>query len=195
MNVKPFEAELRNGVKALVREVSLKDRHLLEIGFDRLSDESRYFRFLHPVNRLSEAELTYFLDAQGPNHQALGALDVSGPTPEPAGIGRYCRLPNQPATAEIAITVLDRYQGRGLGTLLVGSLAKLAAANGVSSFMAVLHRENVSMAGLFEELGGATVRRERSEIEMRIPVHADPADYPETPAGDGVRRAYGLLRL
>lgn len=194
MHVRPIETTLRNGVRVLIREVAPQDRPLLELGFDRLSDESRYFRFLHPVRRLSERELSYFLHAQGPDHRALGALDVGGPKPEPAGIGRYCRLPERPDLAEIAVTVVDAYQGIGLGSLLVCLLAKCAVIDGVEAFTAILHPENVSMAGLFAELGGVIERRDRFEIEMRIPLFADPAAYPATPTGEVARRAYALLK-
>src|SRR5262249_4516593 len=83
-------------------------------GFARLSPESRRLRFLRRKDALTPAELRYFTDVDHHDHEALGALDHTGG--RGVGIARYVRDSGDPHSAEIAVTVVDDWQGRGLGT-------------------------------------------------------------------------------
>lgn len=190
MELAPFEATLRNSTKVLVRAVTPDDKHLLEIGFDHLSDRSRYFRFLRPARKLSERERTQFTERNNPDHEAIGALDTNFGPSTPVAIARYVRLPDQPDHAEVAVTVVDSHQGIGLGTLLIGALAKHAEKNAISAFVALVHSENSPMLRLFMELGATVERRDQWEEELQVPIHNDPELYPRTAVGDAVRAVY-----
>lgn len=188
----PFSTTLRNGSRVLVREVAPGDRQLLEIGFTQLSSESQYFRFLSRVSRLSERQLDRFTRENTPDHVAIGAISA-GPGPvEPMGIARFVRLPDRPSAAEFAVTVIDEHQGLGLGSLLLGVLARIARDVHVSRFFGLVHAENGAMLELLEQLGGTVQRRDGSEVGVTIPLHDDPRDYPRTPAGDAFRLAHAL---
>ena len=101
---------LRDGSAVLIRPVRPEDAGLLEDGFAGLSDRSRRLRFLGPKEALSAAELRYFTDVDHRDHEALGALDhVRGGG---VGIARYVRDREDPYAAEIAVTVIDGWQGR-----------------------------------------------------------------------------------
>lgn len=66
-------AVLRDGSDALIRPVRHDDAALLAGGFDRLSAQSRRFRFLTAKNFLSPSELRYLTEIDHHDHEALGA--------------------------------------------------------------------------------------------------------------------------
>lgn len=170
MKLTPFHTTLKNGTSVLVREVTQEDRHLLEIGFAHLSDQSKYFRFLGHRKNLTSPELTKFTALNGPDHVAVGAMVVGEPSPEPVAIARYFRLSDESHVAEIAITVVDSYQRQGLGNLLIGVLAKFAEMAGITTFSALVHGENRAMLGLLRHLGGTEASTDGMEMNIRIPI-------------------------
>ena len=108
---------LRDGSRVDVRPARPDDRELLREGFERLSPESRYRRFLVPVTTISERWLTYLTNVDHHDHEALAALDpVTG---RGVGVARYVRSEHRRDVAEAAVVVADDWQGRGLGTLLL----------------------------------------------------------------------------
>lgn len=158
---------LRDGTLVRCRPISSDDRELLADGFARLSERSRYLRFHTAMARLSEAQLRYLTDVDDHDHVAWVALDLSADPPVGAGVGRFVRLTDEPDVAEAAVTVIDEYQGRGLGTLLLGLLARSARERGVTTFRSYVLDENEEMLGLTDGLGGERVR-EQSEGWWRV---------------------------
>jgi GNAT superfamily N-acetyltransferase len=164
--------ELRDGSRVRIRQGRRTDRDLLVRGFERLSPESRYRRFLTPMHKLDERTLRYLTDLDHRDHEAMIALDESG---EGVGVARYVRSAVRPDTAEVALAVVDRWQGRGLGTLLLQAISVRARDEGVRTFTALMLASNHEMMDLFEHLGpvrivgraGGTV-----EIEVAIPPDA-----------------------
>jgi hypothetical protein len=112
---------LRDGSKVLIR-VHSADAPLLGDGFARLSARSRQLRFLTPKKGLSPAELRYFTDVDHYDHEALGALDHPGG--RGVGVARYVRDADDPQAAEIAVIIIDDWQGQGLGAELVAQLCQ-----------------------------------------------------------------------
>jgi RimJ/RimL family protein N-acetyltransferase len=183
---------LRDGTPILLREARAEDAQLVRLGFDQLSDRSRQFRFLRAMPRLSDDDLSFLAGAE--TNEVIGALDLSGGEAEPVGLARYVRLPVRHEVAEVAVTVVDSHQDRGLGTLLFGCLARQAAQSGLKGFAALVHHDNHRMRGLLEELGATVEEDHGGELTYLLPLHADPARYPATPAGDGFRAAAALAR-
>jgi GNAT superfamily N-acetyltransferase len=126
---------LRDGSAVLIRQVQPSDAPLLADGFARLSAHSRQMRFLRRKDELSTAELRYFTDVDHRDHEALGALDPSG---RGVGIARYVRDAQDPHAAEIALTIVDDWQGRGLGTELLAQLTGRAYSAGIRRFTALV---------------------------------------------------------
>lgn len=172
MKLTPFKTTLKNGTTVLVREVTPADRHLLEIGFANLSGRARYFRFLGAHKNLTEKELDRFTAINDPDHIAVGALLSDRPIPEPIGIARYIRLPDQKHIAEIAVTIADSHQRQGLGSLLLGVLAEFAKRGGITEFNALVHSENTAMLGVLDQFGGAQTALGGEDIEVTFPVSA-----------------------
>ena len=167
---------LPDGSAVLIRPVHGGDAPLLADGFARLSARSRRMRFLAPKKELFPADLRYFTEIDHHDHEALGALDATDG--RGAGIARYVRSAADPRAAEIAVTVVDEWQGRGLGRELVAQLAERARAEGIDRFTALVAADNVAVAGLARSFGGVIVGRESAAVlyEIGLVAGADPRD-------------------
>lgn len=161
---------LRDGSEVLIREVSPDDKPLFEAGFARLGDRSRYQRFLSFRGSLTERELAFFTELDRDAHDAVGALDAG--TGEGVGVARLLRLGDDPSRAEAAATVIDQWQGRGLGTELMRRLCDRAAARGVRRLSATLLASNHAMLAVFERVGFVRVVARHGvtiEIDVELP--------------------------
>jgi GNAT superfamily N-acetyltransferase len=158
-----------------VRPVRPDDRERLVAGFERLGGESRYQRFLAPMAELSEADITYLTDVDHHDHEALAAIDEE--TGDGVGVARFIRRADRPDTAEAAVTVIDEWQGCGVGTALLDLLAARAREEGITRFTALPLAENRDMLDVLEAAGPVhVVGRDRGTIEIE-------AELPETGAG------------
>jgi GNAT superfamily N-acetyltransferase len=158
---------LRDGSEIILRRVRPEDKPLLAEGFERLSSDSRYQRFLAPMPELTAAQLRYFTEVDHHDHEAIGALDpLSG---RGVGIARFVRLADRPGVAEAAVTVADDWQGRGVGTLLVEALAQRAREEGITTFSAMLLASNHEMLDLFEHIARVrVVDRQTGTVEVEV---------------------------
>ena len=84
------------------------------------------------------------------------------------GIARYVRDREDPHAAEIAVTVIDGWQGRGLGTELLARLSERACQEGIRRFTAAVAADNAAMTGLLRNLGADLVGREFGTLEYEM---------------------------
>jgi RimJ/RimL family protein N-acetyltransferase len=159
---------LRDGSEVVIRQVRSADAPLLADGFARLSPESRRLRFLRRKDELTPAELRYFTDIDHHDHEALGALDQTDG--RGVGVARYVRDADDRHSAEIAVTVVDDWQGRGLGTELLAQLSGRARAAGIRRFTALVSADNAAMAALLRSASADPVHREYGTVEYEIPL-------------------------
>ena len=149
------------------------DAPLLADGFARLSPRSRRMRFLGTKTTLSAAELRYFTEVDHHDHEAIGALSAADG--RGVGIARYVRDADDPQAAEIAVTVVDDWQGRGLGTELLSRLSGRARQAGIHRFTALAAAENAAVAGLARKLGACLAGRGPGTAEYEVAL--EPAEY------------------
>jgi RimJ/RimL family protein N-acetyltransferase len=147
------ELTLAGGLRLRLRPILPTDKDGLRRGFDRLSDASRYRRFLSPMKRLSDDMVVRFTEIDYVNHFAWVALDTRRPDEPGVGVARYIRHIEAPRTADVAVTVVDEYQGRGVGTLLMAMLCATARTNGVDRLSSLVLLENLAMRRLLSRLG------------------------------------------
>ncbi|HUO72028.1 MAG TPA: GNAT family N-acetyltransferase [Solirubrobacteraceae bacterium] len=162
--------ELRDGSRVRVRQGHSSDRDLLLRGFARLSAESRYRRFLAPKPELSEANIHHLTEIDHHDQEAMIALDEA--TGEGIGVARYVRNSERPDAAEVAVTVIDDWQGRGLGTLLLEVISARAREEGITTFTALMLATNKEMMDVITALGPVRIVEQQTgtvEIEMPIP--------------------------
>ena len=156
---------LRDGSTVMVRPVQSTDASLLADGFARLSERSRSLRFLGRKDNLTVAELRYLTCVDHHDHEALGALSPDG---RGIGVARYIRDSEDPGRAELAVTVVDEWHGRGLGTRLLELLSDRARAEGVDRFTATVASDNVASIRLVRSAGGVLVSGSRGTREYEI---------------------------
>ena len=165
----------------LVRPLRPGDGPGLAEAFEQLSETSRYRRFFAVKPRLSEENLTFFTDVDHRDHEALAAM-----TPDSGqlvGVARFIR------NAEVAVTVIDSWQRRGLGAVLLRELAQRAAAEGIRHFTAEILAENRPMLTLARRLGQADTSFHGTTVSALIELPAS-AKQAATFSHDG----YDLLR-
>ncbi len=180
------ETGLRDGTPVLVRPIGPSDRALIQQGFHSLSEESRLRRFLVPTSMLTEPELDYLTHLDYWDHFAWGAVRADRPT-EGMGVARYIRLQSEPGVAEAAVTVVDVYQRRGLGTFLLGLLTAAALTAGIFIFRAYVLEQNLPMRTLLEGLGARAEFDSPGIVCMDIPLA--PELMPDTPTVRALREA------
>ena len=155
-----------------IRPIRSTDAAGLNAAFERLSAESRRLRFLATKNGLSDSELRYLTDVDHHDHEALVA--VSRLTGRGVGVARYVRNPTARDTADLAVTVVDAWQGRGVGAALVQQLSRRARCEGIRAFTALMSADNVRARRLLHGLPGAVRLVERDgttlayELELAV---------------------------
>jgi len=165
----PLVTRLPTGEEVTVRAVLPEDAGHVRTGFDQLSEQSRFFRFLNAHPALTESDLARIAAGNDADHMAIGALTRED-HPAPMGIARYIRFAGAPERAEMAVTIVDRFQRRGLGRLLVTALGDQAVADGITCFVAFVHARNEGMLALLRGMGARTAARHGSELELHLPL-------------------------
>jgi RimJ/RimL family protein N-acetyltransferase len=132
---------LPSGSRVLVRPIAADDKAKLARGLRQLSEESIRKRFLASKPRFTSAELRYLTEVDGVNHIALVAVLEDDPD-QLVAVARCVRLPDRPATAEMAIVVGDPWQNQGLGRAMATALADAALAVGIRRFAATMLGDN-----------------------------------------------------
>jgi RimJ/RimL family protein N-acetyltransferase len=165
----------------MIRPIRPDDTERLRLSHERLSEESRYRRFMSSKPSLSASDARYLVDIDGCNHYALVAT-VAEPDGEAIiGVARYIRLRGNPAVAEFAIVVGDAWQRRGLAGELLGRLADAAVTRGVTRFCATILVDNMAISRVIERLAAGPVSRRRQgsvlEVEFPLPTR-EPIDPP-----------------
>ena len=166
------QVTLRDGSRVILRPAVPGDRKLLVEAFGRLSPESRYRRFFAPLQALPDQLLDYLTSIDYVDHFAWAALadgpgtvlggsrrHCRGDTPHPpgggpigVGVSRYVRLAD-PEAAEMAVTVVDDWQGKGLGRILLDALVLEALENGITRFEGDVLVENRPMQEMLRRTG------------------------------------------
>ena len=141
---------LRDGRYSRLRAITPASKPLLAAAIRRMSPESLRRRFFSPRRELSEIELERLTAMDGWNRYALGLCTTAADgTLEGIGVARFARLPDDPRAAEIAITVVDAYQGQGLGKALLARLFAAAMTRGIEGLQAIVLPDNAPIFSLF----------------------------------------------
>jgi RimJ/RimL family protein N-acetyltransferase len=169
-----FYEKLKNGSEVRIRPIAPKDKQRIAEGWESLSSETRYMRFLHPKSKLSTWELKYLTEIDYVNHFAWAAETTDGPEPIGIGISRYIRDKDDPTVAEAAITVMDRYQQLGLGRVLLQALTEAAQQNGIERFRAEVSAENQQVIQSLIRVGATpgTIENSAISLEVHLPIKA-----------------------
>jgi GNAT superfamily N-acetyltransferase len=134
------------------------DREAYLRAFSTLSPTTRYLRFAGPKPRLSASELTYLVEVDHDRHEALVAFECE--SGRPVAVARFVRSTDDARVAEAAITVLDAWQGRGIGPHLLDRLTQRAAQLGIATLRAEVLRTNGRALRMLRQAGWRVVSAE-----------------------------------
>jgi GNAT superfamily N-acetyltransferase len=182
-------ARLSDNTLLFLREIRPDDKERLIASMDCLSEESRRRRFLGPKPSLSPRELRYLTEVDGHNHYAIVAVPDDGPDvvhERIVAVARFVRLADDPTAAEVAITVCDALQGKGLGGLLARRLSDAARDRGVERLTASISAENRPALKLMRQIDerlSSKVGSSVTELVARLPMPSA-EDLGEEPAAE-----------
>lgn len=189
------EIRLADGTTCLLRPITGADKARLVDGFERLSPYSRYQRFHGHKSELSAEELEYLTEVDGYDHFALIALlrAPTGDYKDAIAGARLVRLVEQPQVAEISITVIDEYHGRGLGRELLNRIACAASERRIDRIQVYVLADNEPMRQLIRDVfDNVRFVRDGTVLVSEFPLH-DTAKKPQRGAASAL--LLELLRL
>src|ERR671932_638257 len=177
--IRPYPAqyvsqeEQQDGTLVTVRPIRPEDEPLMVRFHQSLSERSVYMRYFHALRldrRTAHERLTRICFIDYDREMALIVERKNPETAEPEilGVGRLSRDHSAPEEAEISILVSDRFQGQGLGTMLVGKLLEVGRAEGLRRITADVLPANRAMRHVLRRLGFHL----RHDVEERV-VKAD----------------------
>jgi RimJ/RimL family protein N-acetyltransferase len=155
------EIVLRDGARLRLRPIRPDDEPRLSSLYDRLSRFTAYQRFFTAMNRLPP-DWAHFL-ANVDYRRRLALVVEHPPDGELIAVGRY-EATDRTDTAEIAFVILDGWQNRGLGAMLLGDLLATAEARGIMRFIAYVLADNTRMISLLERFTTVLERKTESGV-------------------------------
>jgi len=138
----------------LLRPVLPGDSERTMQGHVQFSGETLYRRFMSP-RVPSPALMDYLFEVDYVDHFVWVVTDADG---YPVADARFIRDEHDPTVAEIAFTVADAYQGRGIGTFLMGALSVAARVDGVEKFSGRVLSDNLPMRTIMDHYGAVWQR-------------------------------------
>ena len=158
---------LPSGERVRLRPIRPDDEPRLSELYDRSSHATRYQRFFTVMRRLPSDWARLLANVDYDRRFALVVEDLSAPATSLIGVARY--EPVEEGLAEVAFVVEDRWQGKGLGTLLMAELFRAAADNGITRFRAYVLADNRRMLELFARHADVLERRlEQGVVELLL---------------------------
>ncbi|MDR7036159.1 GNAT superfamily N-acetyltransferase [Methylobacterium sp. BE186] len=166
---------LRDGGLLEIRALRPEDRDGLLWAIDHASEQSLYRRFFGARRHFSDTEVAVFLNVDFENQVALVAVADEAGEARIAGGGRY--VVTRPGQAEVAFTVIDAFQGRGVGAVLMRHVIAIARRRGLGELIAEVLPDNAPMLKLFERCDLPLRRRREGSVihvSLQLPGAAPP---------------------
>jgi len=149
--------QLRDGIYIEIRALMPEDEAGMLAAIARTGVQSLQRRFFGMKREFSEKERNFFMKVDFRSHVALVAVAQEGGKPTIVGGGRYIVI--EPQRAEMAFVVVDAWQGRGIGSILLRHLIKIAGDAGLHELIAEVLPENRAMLKVFGKYGFKPVPR------------------------------------
>ena len=158
---------LRDGTSVEIRALRPEDEAGMLAAVERTSAESLHRRFFVVKRGFSEKERAFFMEVDFETHVALVAEAKEHDRPVIIGGGRYVVF--EAGRAELAFVVVDTWQGRGVGSLLMRHLIRIARDAGIEELVADVLPENVAMLKVFGKFGfKPSARRDPQTIHLML---------------------------
>ena len=172
--VTPIPVHLRDGTELHLRPVLPGDNERTTHGPVEFSSETLYRRF-QSTRIPTRSLMTYLFEVDYVDHFVWVMTD--GPEGPVVADARFVRDENDPSQAEVAFTVADAYQARGIGSFLMDAIAVAAWYDGIRRFSARVLSENYPMRMILDRFGAVWHREDLGVVTTVIDV-PPPADLP-----------------
>jgi acyl-CoA hydrolase/GNAT superfamily N-acetyltransferase len=154
---KPYPLELESretfrGEEIHFRPIRPSDERLLREFFYSHSADTVYQRYHAPVKSLTPQQIQQLCTLDYERQMALAGFLPEGESERMVAVGRYVQEPGDPM-AEVAFTVHDDFQSRGIGSFLLRRLIEIARAKGIRGFVGYVLPNNVRMINVFKQSG------------------------------------------
>jgi len=143
---------LRDRTQVLIRPVRTQDAAAERTFIDALSPQARRYRFLGQMKHPSSELIEQLTDLDFIHDLAFAAVVHDDSRDKFVGVARYSTSADG-TDCECAVTVLDDWQGKGLGSVLMKHLIEVARSRGIKRMWSLDSAENLAMADLAEHLG------------------------------------------
>lgn len=178
-----YESEviLRDGSRVKLKPIRVEDVEAWVDFVSRLGPHTKYLRFHHVTKEMGVEDALHFCTLDYKNTFAIAVWILRESRRVIVAIGRYYRLPGQ-QTAEFALVVDDAYQGKGIGTVIMKCLVRVARDNGITTFEADILAENDEMMTVLKDYGfHITSELEAGVYRVTFPIdkgttHREPKD-------------------
>lgn len=158
---------LRDGSAVEIRALRPDDKADMLAALEQTSAQSRQRRFFVMKRHFSDKERAFFMDIDFENHVGLVVLAEDAGRKTIVGGGRYIVF--EPGHAEMAFIVVDAWQGRGIGSILMRHLVAIATEAGLKELMAEVLPENAAMLNIFRKSGfKPTSRRDPQTVHLAL---------------------------
>jgi acetate---CoA ligase (ADP-forming) len=155
---------LRDGTPLRLRTPTPADYGDIKAFYDRLSEDSLYARFHGSVR--TEGPARSDAEADGDTRVVL----IGWRADRVVASGSYDRL-REPAVAEVAFTVAEDFQGRGVAMRMLEQLAQIGAERGIARFDAEVMDSNQAMLAVFRRVGfGVRSRLDFDELLVSLDI-------------------------
>ncbi len=140
-----------------IRPIRLTDIAMESEFIHRLSAEAKHFRFLAAVRELPAREVVRLCDVDMKHSMAFVATVRQNGQEVEIGVSRYA--PNSHSDVrEVAVTVADEWQHKGLGASLMNQLIQTAKTQGIKQLYSVNFSDDTAMSELAMEMGMSSIR-------------------------------------
>ena len=151
--------------------------------YEHLSPKSRRSRFLAAVPHLTDAMLDHLVDeVDGIDHVALVLVVIGDDhVGVPVGVARMIRYGDEPTAADVAVTVVDEWQGRGVATALLAELVR-ERPQGVTHLVTTVAADNEASVAMLARLGPIASNPtggSRVDVRVDLVLPPDPEDQPD----------------
>ncbi len=166
----PYAANvLADGREVMIRPMNPGDAGAERTFIVGLSPQARRYRFQEQFSAPSDALVAQMVDVDHANDEAFAALATVEGCERIVGVSRYA-VGSIPEECEIAVTVLDAWQGQGLGTALMRTLIDAARERGIKRMVSLDFAENSEMTHLAHHLGFTTTPDpdDRTQVVHRL---------------------------
>jgi acetyltransferase len=143
---------LRDGTVLTIRPIRPADMNLEKAFVKKLSDYSRYYRFMQPIRELTPAMLEHFTHPDYDREMALIVIANQDGVEDEIGVARYVKYPDG-RQCEFALAIADAWHGKGVGATLMQALMANARSVGLESMEGFVLTTNQAMLKLVKFLG------------------------------------------